>query len=124
MSVKKKDYVFANKQMDLNSISGKIGKRILFYWRLLLYYKCFNNFFELPDSFFFIFPDNNTSPIRETTNSGEIVTLGLVDTNSNYEYLHYPIIINDDSLLIICFFITLICNIFIEAKVNIFKNKF
>lgn len=121
---KKKDYLFLNKQLDINDYLSKINKRVLFYWRLLLYYKYFQSFFELPDCFFIVFPDGNDTPLKEVSRSNEIISIGLVDTNSNINNIHYPIVVNDDSMIIIFFFFTLFSNLFLKSKMSTYTNLF
>ena len=116
------NYHFYNKEDNIDGLNNKLNKKILFYWRLLLYYNNFKTFFELPDAFFCVSPDNNDLPLREVANSGEIVTIGLVDTNSKFEFINYPIICNDDSIIIAFFFFYLFNNIFLETQLSIYNQ--
>lgn len=95
-------------------------KKFLSYWRYILYFKYFNNFSRIPDCIFTILPDNNDSPLYEWLDSN-LISIGLVDTASKLDNIHYPIISNDDSLLIILFFFNLISNVFLENKLNFYR---
>jgi len=97
-----------------------VHKKFISYWRIILYFKYFNNFFRLPDALFSITPNNNTIPLREYTSINS-VTISLVDSNSSIDNINYPIISNDDSLLIIIFYITLLSNTFIETKLDTYN---
>lgn len=97
-----------------------IHNKFLSYWRFLLFFKYFNNYYQLPDALFSVFPDNNDLPINEFTSSN-LVSIGLVDTISSINNITYPIISNDDSLIVIIFYFTFFSNIFLENKLNIYN---
>lgn len=122
MVEKETDNLFINKIELINSYTNKFNKRVTSYWRLLIYYKYFQSIYKLPDAFFFISPDNNIKPIREVASTNELITIGLVDTDGDETLLNYPICCNDDSSLIVCFFITLFSEIFMASKINIYTS--
>jgi len=121
INLEKTDPFFWDLEKEYANSYDLLHKRFISYWRFLIYFKYFNNFFQLPDAFFSIFPDRNNLPIREFT-STNLVSLGIVDTNCSLDSLHYPIISNDDSLIIIFFYFTLFSNIYMENKVDIYNN--
>ena len=84
----------------------------------MLYFKYFNNYYNLPDALFPIHPNKNILPIKEYS-SVSLASIGLIDTDCNTDGVNYPIICNDDSLMIVVFYFTLFSNIFIDSKINI-----
>jgi len=120
INVKKKDPFF----IDIEKTSFKdydyINSKFLSYWRFVLYFKYFNNFFQIPDVLFSIFPDQNDLPLNEYS-SINLVSIGLLDTNCRITNVHYPIISNDDSFIIVLFYFTLFSNIFLENQLNIYS---
>ena len=111
-------------QMNVEKINlldhDYIHNQFIFYWRFILYFKYFNNYYQLPDALFSIFPDNNEMPVNEYTSSS-CISIALVDTVTNFDNVHYPIISNDDSLLIVFFYFSLFSNVFIENKLNLYN---
>jgi len=125
LNLKKKDPFFLKNETVFLLKYSNIHKRFLYYWRFMLYFKYFNNYLNLPDAMFSIFPDNNDLPMNEYS-SNNLVSISLIDTNSQYSNIHYPIISNDDSLVIVLFYFTLFSNIFLENQLslyNFFKNQ-
>lgn len=120
--------IYLNKKFDLDS--DFIYKKFKTYWRFILYFKYFNNYYSLPDALFSIFPNQDDLPLKEYSTSG-LVSIGLIDTDCKINSVNYPIISNDDSLMIVIFYFSLFSNLFLENKLNIYnifntniKNKF
>jgi ribosomal protein S2 len=59
-------------------------------------------------------------PLKEYNNSG-FVSIGLIDTDCKINNVNYPIISNDDSLMIVIFYFSLFSNLFLENKLNIYN---
>lgn len=115
---KKKDS-FSYNSLEANNIKySYLHTKFKSYWRFMLYFKYFNNYYSLPDALFSIHPNKNILPIKEYS-SVSLVSIGLIDTDCNTAGVNYPIICNDDSLMIVIFYFTLFSNIFIDSKVNI-----
>ena len=93
------------------------------YWRFLLYFKYFNNYYQIPDGIFSIHPNKDLYPVKEF-NSSSLISIGLVDTDSDSHDLHYPIISNDDSIILVIFYFTLFSNLFLEDKVNLYSLSY
>ena len=110
-----------SKKSRLKDILYKyLHNKLLSYWRYFLYFKSFNNFYQIPDCLFSIFPDNNDIPLNEYTSSN-LISIGLIDTVSNINNVHYPIISNDDSLILLLFYFSLFSNIFLENRLNLYS---
>lgn len=90
------------------------------YWRFVLYFKYFNNYYNIPDALFSIFPNKDSFPVKEFSSSS-LVSIGLIDTDSDLSGIQYPIISNDDSLIVVIFYFTLFSNLFLENKMNIYN---
>ncbi len=120
INLKKKDPFFLNLEYTFYLKYDNIHKIFISYWRFLLYFKHFNNYLQLPDALFSVFPNNNDLALNEFS-SANLVSIGLVDTNCNIKNMHYPIISNDDSLIIILFYFNLFSNFFLENKLNIYN---
>lgn len=91
----------------------------------MLYYKYFKNLFILPDAFFIVSPDGNKTPLNEVNRSGEIISIGLVDTDHSTKILpHYSLFSNDDSVLISYFFFNLFCNLYLLNYLSDLKSAF
>lgn len=117
---KKKDS-FSYNNIETNNVKyNYLHTKFKSYWRFMLYFKYFNNYYNLPDALFSIYPNKNNLPIKEYS-SVSLVSIGLVDTDCDTRGINYPIICNDDSLMIVIFYFTLFSNIFIDSKVNIHK---
>lgn len=120
---KKEDPFFWNKKKDYISFYDAIHRKFIPFWRLLLYFKYLNTLFNIPDALFCVFPDLNDIPIREyNSTSNELVSIGLVDTNFTPERVQYPIISNDDSIVLAFFYTSLFFNIFWENRVLLYTK--
>lgn len=97
-----------------------VYQKFQIYWRFVLYFKYFNNYYNVPDALFSIFPNHDSFPIKEYSSSG-LVSIGLVDTDCDFNGINYSIISNDDSLMIVVFYFTLFSNLFLENKLNIYN---
>lgn len=75
---------------------------------------------QIPDALFSVFPNNNDFAVNEFSSYG-LVSIGLVDTNCNIQNMNYPILSNDDSLIIVLFYFNLFSNFFLENKLNIYN---
>lgn len=117
---KKKDPFFLDLEHTFYPTYDKIHDVFIYYWRFLLYFKHFNNYLQLPDALFSVFPNNNDLALNEFS-SNSLVSIGLVDTNCDIKNMNYPIISNDDSLIIILFYFNLFSNFFLENKLNIYN---
>lgn len=120
--LKKKDPFLLN--IDLTKLDfldeDEIHGKFLSYWRFILYFKYFSNYYQVPDALFSVFPENNDMVINEYS-SANYVSIGLIDTVSSIKNVNYPIISNDDSLIVIIFYFTLFSNLFLENKLNIYN---
>lgn len=118
-------YYINNKHKDFfleeDFLDSYLNNRLKYYWRVLLYFKYFNNYLKVPDALFSVFPNNNDLALNEFS-SANLVSMGLVDSNSSINNIHYPIISNDDSFIIVLFYFTLFCNIYLESKLNIYND--
>lgn len=113
---KHKDYF-----LDEYYVNDYLNTRLKYYWRVLLYFKYFNNYLKVPDALFSIFPNNNDVPLNEFS-AANLVSMGLVDSKSSISNIHYPIISNDDSFIIVLFYFTLFCNVYLESKLSIYNT--
>ena len=121
INLKKKDPFFIDIENTFFNKYEEVHSKLMSYWRFLLYFKYFNNFFQIPDVLFSIFPDQNDLPINEYS-SMNLVSIGVVDTNCSTRNINYPIISNDDSLVIVIFYFTLFSNVFLENKLNMYHS--
>jgi len=114
-------YYVNKKTVNIKKVSNIIYSRLVSFWRVLLYFKYFKNLFRLPDALFLVYPDNNITGLKEFSKSN-LVTMGLVDSNNDVNHLTYPIISNDDSIVIIFFYYNLICNTFLTNQLYLYKQ--
>lgn len=107
--------------LDEEYLETHLSDRLKHYWRVLLYFKHFNNYMQVPDALLSVFPDNNDSPLNEFS-SANLVSIGVVDSNSTVSNIMYPIISNDDSFLIVLFYFTLFSSVYLESKLSMYTN--
>ena len=103
-----------------STFSTVLHKKFRTYWRFILYFKYFNNYFNVPDALFSVFPNKDDLPIKEFSSSG-LISIGLIDTDCSLRHVTYPIISNDDSLVIVIFYFTLFSNIFLDNQLNMYN---
>lgn len=121
--LKKKDPFIFEESIDkeIESINTNVVYKLFQkYWRFILYFKYFNNFYTLPDALFTMFPNKNNLPAIEYSTAG-LVSIGVLDTDCDLKGINYPLISNDDSLVIVLFYFTLFSNIFLINQLNIYN---
>ena len=119
--LKKQDaFTFNIYSLKTNEFSSVLHKKFQSYWRFILYFKYFNNYFNVPDALFSIFPNKDDLPSKEFSSAG-LISIGLIDTDCPLTNVNYPIISNDDSLVIVLFYFTLFSNIFLENQLNMYN---
>jgi len=95
----------------LDGISFKQHQsRMLKFFKFILIFKYFRTFLYMPDVFVLFNPDQMIAPMSEVLNY-KIPVIGLLDTNSTDFGLTYPIYSNDDSILLIMFYVKLFLKI-------------
>jgi hypothetical protein len=119
---RKKDVFFWSEDDDREEegVLCRIHSKLIFYWRLLLYFKYFQSIFVLPDVFFCVYMDGNELPVKEACRRA--ITIGLVDTCSPIGAVHYPIVHNSSSMTIIIFYLSLFCSVFTKFNVTLYSK--
>lgn len=85
------------------------------YWRFVLFFKFFNNFSQIPDVFVLINPNHYHSPLLETSRL-QIPIVSLVDTDQSNYLISYPVLSNDDSIILVLFYFQLFTNSYLIGK--------
>jgi small subunit ribosomal protein S2 len=111
MFVKVVLHVLDSKQGDWDSHMHEMKK----YWRLLSLFKLYKFCNKLPDVLVYINPNRDYIPVREANLLG-IPVVGTVDTDHFYHKLTYPIVTNDDSILLSLFYFELLAKAYEEGQ--------
>jgi small subunit ribosomal protein S2 len=85
------------------------------FWRLLAVFKMYKFCNKLPDVLVYINPKKDYSPVRECNYLG-IPVVGTVDTDNSYHKISYPIVSNDDSILLSLFYFELLSKAYEEGQ--------
>lgn len=91
--------------------------RMLKFFKFIVIFKHFRTFLCMPDAFIIFNPNNIIAPVSEVLRY-KIPVIGLLDSNGNSFGLTYPIYSNDDSILLIMFYIKLFLRAFKLGKIN------
>ena len=106
------------KNLNFNIVTFK--KIFNKYWRFFFFFKNFSVILKKIDCCIIFNAKNNLIPIYEFSRR-KIPTIGVIDTNTPY-YLNitYPIVSNDDSILLLIFFTNIFLNSFNIGSINFF----
>lgn len=96
--------------------------RMLKFFKFIMLFKYFRTFLCMPDAFILFNPDNLAAPISEVL-TYKIPVIGLLDSNGSTFGLTYPIYSNDDSILLVMFYIKLFLRAFQLGKINNLLNS-
>lgn len=90
------------------------------YWRMVLYFKYFKNYYNIPDAICVSSPTGNFLSSNEFISSG-LPSIAIIDTDISTNKYTYPIISNDDSIALILYYFTIFNNFFYHNKVRLFN---
>ncbi len=85
------------------------------YWRFVLFFKFFKSFSQMPDVFILANANNYHAPLLESSRL-QMPIISFLDTDTNPYLITYPIYTNDDSVILILFYMQLFVNSFLLGK--------
>jgi ribosomal protein S2 len=92
---------------------------VLKFFKFVLLFKYFRNFLIMPDAFVLNNPDRLHSPIVELSGY-RIPVVSLVDSNSHFYGISYPVYSNDDNIILVIFYFKLFLKIYSWGKIDSF----
>ncbi len=103
------DFVADNLDIEEDVSFRSVPNRLQLFWRAVVSFKCFKKTANIPDCLILFNPDNSVAQLNDFTGV-MLPIISLADTVSDVYRITYPIPSNDDSLVLIFFYLFIFPN--------------
>jgi ribosomal protein S2 len=104
-----KNYLEDNAFLDVDILFRSLYKRLIAFWRAIIFFRCFQKTANLPDCLIMLNPDNSTAEFNDFLGV-RLPIICVADTTTDIKQLTYPIPSNDDSIILLVFYFLLFVN--------------